>query len=67
MICEERVMNCFMQKQLINESSGWNGFDWVIEWFYGGDGHLGVKEIYKRSCFVASMYNHMSYGLCLDY
>ena len=67
MIYSLKAMFCGIQNQLINESPGWNGFDWVIEWFYGGDGHPGVKEIYKRSCFVASMYNHMSYGLCLDY
>ena len=65
-ICEESYELFLMQKQLINESPGWNGFDWVIEWFYGGNGHPGVKEIDRRSCLVASMYNHLSNGLWLD-
>ena len=36
----------FNENNLINESPGWNGFDWVIGVRnVGGDGHPGFKEI----------------------
>jgi hypothetical protein len=53
---------CYNKNHIINESPGWNGFDWVIEWFYGGECHPGLKEIDRRSCLVASEYSHMSMG-----
>jgi hypothetical protein len=33
------------ENHIINESPGWNGFDWVIEWFYDGECHLGLKRL----------------------
>jgi hypothetical protein len=58
------IESCFavMKTTKINESPGWNGFDWVIEcvlWWGKPPRH---KEIDRRSCLVASDYNHMSIG-----
>jgi hypothetical protein len=56
--------SCFviMKTTDINESSGWNGFDWVIECVLLWGKLPRLKEIDRRSCLVASEYNHMSMG-----
>jgi hypothetical protein len=37
--------SCFavMKTTNINESPGWNGFDWSSSVFYGGESHPGLK------------------------
>jgi hypothetical protein len=36
---------CFNENHKINKSPGWNAFDWVIKWFYGGESHPGLKRL----------------------
>jgi hypothetical protein len=60
--------SCFaiMKTTKINESPGWNGFDWVIECVLWWGKPLRLKEIDRRLCLVASEYNHMSMGSGLN-
>jgi hypothetical protein len=53
---------CCNENQKINESPGWNGFDWVIEWFLWWEKPPRLKKIDRRSCLVAFEYNHMLMG-----
>ena len=55
----------FNENNLINESPGWNGFDWVIRVrMLVGMATQDSKRL-DRFQFSSFPYNHMSYGLCL--